>query len=284
MLTQPTNTQQLVRVSGRGTLVNLQIDDDVPVETACEALRGHLAANVDLYARGEVAVDIGRRILSDDQKARIRATVETESGLTVKRFLCDPEILEREHQRIVGLLAEQTTISRQNPTVSELDNDAAEAVEDNETASNGHVPGSVPVGGLAPGGQRFGVPALIVRGTCRAGEIVRSAGNLVILGNVNPGAQVIADGDVLVFGGLRGLAHAGASGDAGAIIIAMTIARPSLRIAGYSWSDDDPPPGARRQSNDGGRATIATVTNGAIHVAPYLRNFAINHGGDPHER
>ena len=53
--------------------------------------------------------------------------------------------------------------------------------------------------GELPGGTyRQSVPADIVRGTCRAGEVLRFPGNVVVMGNVNPGAQIIAQGDILV--------------------------------------------------------------------------------------
>ena len=284
MLTKPEEAQQLVRVSGRGTLVNFQVDDTVPVAAACDALQSHLCASRELYARGDVALDVGRRILDDDQVAAIRQTVELASGLTVKRFLCDPEILERERQRITELLASQSDPARKARLFDPAGNDTPAEGATAGSESCEQVPALVPVGGLGTGGERYGVPALVVRGTCRAGEVVRYAGNLVILGNVNPGAQVIADGDILIFGGLRGLAHAGAAGDATATVLAMSLVNPMLRIAGYVLSDDATPPPARRPGKDGSGAIIARVTNGAIRFAPYQKNFTINHGGNPNER
>jgi septum site-determining protein MinC len=52
---------------------------------------------------------------------------------------------------------------------------------------------------------------LIVRNTCRSGVRIDSPSDCVVLGDVNPGAEIIAEGDVVVFGTLRGLAHAGAA-------------------------------------------------------------------------
>lgn len=287
MIKQSNDAQHLVQVSGRGTLVNLRIEDSVPVEDACEALQQHLRANRHLYARGDVAMDIGRRILRENEKASIAQTVEAESGLTVKRFLCDPEILEQERRRITNLLAAQAGFSRKNEAVGDGAENTPATLDAVAYDPGDHTPDEVLVGGLAAGGERYGVPALVVRGTCRAGEVIRHAGNLVVLGNVNPGAQVIAGGDIVVFGGLRGLAHAGCDGDATATVLAMSIANPSLRIAGYAWTGDagyPTPSNAGRRANNGTGASIARVANGAIHVAPYFKNFAINHGGNPNER
>lgn len=56
-------------------------------------------------------------------------------------------------------------------------------------------------------------------------------GSMVILGDVNPGAEVIAGENIVVLGNLRGVAHAGAKGNKKAIISAMRIESPQLRIA-----------------------------------------------------
>lgn len=72
---------------------------------------------------------------------------------------------------------------------------------------------------------------VIVRMTCRSGMRVESEADCIILGDVNPGAEVVAAGDIIVFGRLRGVAHAGARGDRAARIWAMSIEPNQLRIA-----------------------------------------------------
>ncbi len=53
----------------------------------------------------------------------------------------------------------------------------------------------------------------------------------MVLGDVNPGGEVVAGGDVIVVGKLRGLAHAGAGGNRGAAIWALGVEAKQLRIA-----------------------------------------------------
>jgi len=76
-----------------------------------------------------------------------------------------------------------------------------------------------------------GVSTLYHRGTLRGGQALHNLGNIVVIGDVNPGAELIASGDIVVFGALRGVAHAGAQGDAGARVIALELAPTQLRIA-----------------------------------------------------
>jgi septum site-determining protein MinC len=71
---------------------------------------------------------------------------------------------------------------------------------------------------------------LLVRRTLRSGQAVRYPGHVVIIGDVNPGAEVVAGGDVVVWGKLRGTVHAGAEGDENAVVCALYLAPTQLRI------------------------------------------------------
>ncbi|MBE0465930.1 MAG: septum site-determining protein MinC [Candidatus Desulforudis sp.] len=76
-------------------------------------------------------------------------------------------------------------------------------------------------------------PTILVEGTLRSGQSVNFEGNVVVLGDINPGAQVTAGGNVIVMGVLRGMVHAGAAGDAQAVIVAFRLRPTQLRIANH---------------------------------------------------
>jgi septum site-determining protein MinC len=76
-----------------------------------------------------------------------------------------------------------------------------------------------------------GSNGLILRETIRSGRSVYHEGHIVVIGDVNPGAEIIAGGDVVVWGKLRGLVHAGAMGDTSAVICALELIPTQLRIA-----------------------------------------------------
>lgn len=69
------------------------------------------------------------------------------------------------------------------------------------------------------------------RGSVRSGKRIEYEGSIVILGDVNDGAEIIAGDNVIVVGVLRGLAHAGAKGNKKAIIAAASIECKQIRIA-----------------------------------------------------
>ncbi len=69
------------------------------------------------------------------------------------------------------------------------------------------------------------------RGSLRSGQRLETEGSIVILGDVNSGAEVIASDNIVVLGNLRGLAHAGAKGNKKAIIAAGNLDVVQIRIS-----------------------------------------------------
>lgn len=75
------------------------------------------------------------------------------------------------------------------------------------------------------------LPTLYIQRTLRSGQSISSDGNIVIIGDVNPGSEVIAKGDITVWGILAGIAHAGSDGNKFARIRALKMNAIQLRIA-----------------------------------------------------
>lgn len=73
---------------------------------------------------------------------------------------------------------------------------------------------------------------LFIGKTLRGGQEVVYSGSVVILGDVNPGAEVIAGGDIVIRGTCRGVVHAGAYGNMKATISANRLLASQIRIAG----------------------------------------------------
>lgn len=69
------------------------------------------------------------------------------------------------------------------------------------------------------------------RGSLRSGQRIEEEGSIIILGDVNSGAEIIAADNIVVLGTLRGLAHAGAKGNTKAIVAAGRLDAVQVRIA-----------------------------------------------------
>jgi len=98
-------------------------------------------------------------------------------------------------------------------------------------------------------------------GTLRSGEILEVDNNLLIMGDVNPGAIVLAGGDVMIWGRLRGIAHAGKNGNINAKISALQLRPVQLRIA-------DKIARGPQEKPEEGLAEEATVEKDMIVIKP----------------
>lgn len=110
-------------------------------------------------------------------------------------------------------------------------------------------------------GPTAGQPAMVVRQPVRAGQVVYAERcDLVVLGPVNPGAEVIADGHVHLYGALKGRAIAGAQGFAGAQIFCQRLEAELVAVGGaYVLSDDIP---AERR----GRPAMVYLADGECRI------------------
>jgi len=104
---------------------------------------------------------------------------------------------------------------------------------------------------------------LFLRRTVRSGQAIRHHSNIVVLGDVNPGAEIVAGRDIIVWGVLRGMVHAGYPDDEGAMVCSLLLAPVQLRIAHLL---SRPPDGLEVQP----RPEVATIRNGQIVVEAWV--------------
>jgi septum site-determining protein MinC len=110
------------------------------------------------------------------------------------------------------------------------------------------------------------------RGSLRSGQVLRKTESIVIIGDVNPGAQVISGGDIMVWGRLRGVAHAGADGNRRAVVTAIDFVPTQLRIANLTAIAPEPKKGRGLmfwKKEPARRPEIARVVDGRIVVEPW---------------
>jgi septum site-determining protein MinC len=104
---------------------------------------------------------------------------------------------------------------------------------------------------------------VLVRRTLRSGQVIQHRGHVVVIGDVNPGAEIIAGGDVIVWGKLRGIVHAGAIGDDGAVVCALSLMPLQLRIGNHIARAPEGREGLP------GRPEMASVLDGEIVAEPW---------------
>jgi septum site-determining protein MinC len=78
-----------------------------------------------------------------------------------------------------------------------------------------------------------GSNALYLRRNLRSGQKEVFEGNVILVGDVNQGAEILAGGDAIVFGTLRGMVHAGYPDNKEAVVIALNLTPLQLRIGPF---------------------------------------------------
>lgn len=75
------------------------------------------------------------------------------------------------------------------------------------------------------------IKSIIQKNSLRSGQFIHYKGNVIVLGDVNPGAEIIAAGNIIVMGTIKGLVHAGCEGNKKCLITALSLLPVQLRIA-----------------------------------------------------
>lgn len=165
-----------------------------------ETLLDQLDQQVEFLRGARLALEVGNHILKAAELGHLRSEISARD-LTLWAVLSNSPTTEQTAQTLG--LATQISKSRPDPATPPLDTTL-----------------------------HSGEGAIMVRRTLRSGFSLQHAGHVVVIGDVNPGAEIIATGDVVVWGRLRGMVHAGAEGDERAIVCALDLSPTQLRIAG----------------------------------------------------
>jgi septum site-determining protein MinC len=194
-----------------GLLVSL---DDAPWELQLAALISRVDAQPSFFQGARLALDVSSQVLKVDDLVSLRDQL-SERGISLWAVISESPTTEKTSQ----LLGLATRISKPRPEESRVF-----AVDD-----------------LGEG------TALFLDRTLRSGTRIEFAGHVVVLGDVNPGAEIVAEGNVIIWGRLRGMVHAGSKGNRVAVICALDFSPMQLRIADEASAAMNPQTQSRPQ-------------------------------------
>ena len=231
--------RDLVKVGGRDRNVEFLLDDEVEFLQLEEELRRYLDGSRGWFSGGVVKVNIGRRALNTQELARLKEIFQDEFQLHVDTFSCMAETLEQAISEAAGVNLALLP-SQRFPLWA----------------------------GAAPHRKD---KVVFVKSTCRSGTTIHHDGDVVVLGDVNPGAQIIASGDIVVLGALRGVAHAASDyrDPQAAVIIALSLQPMQLRIGRHV----SVAPAEQAKGNLSTYPEVAYLSKGSIVVAPFTGRF-----------
>lgn len=171
---------------------------DAPWEDQRVALLTQIDERSSFFQGARLAMDVGTQILKVNDLVDLRDRL-SERNVALWAVISESPTTEQTSQ----LLGLATRISKPRP---EEQRQFADTISD-ETA-------------------------LFITKTLRSGTRIEFPGNIVVVGDVNPGAEIVAEGNVIVWGRVRGMIHAGSKGNRSAFICALDLSANQLRIAG----------------------------------------------------
>jgi len=123
---------------------------------------------------------------------------------------------------------------------------------------------------------------LMVSRIIRSGQVLETPGDLLLIGDVNPGGTVMAGGNIFIMGSLKGVAHAGCFGNEEAVIAASSLRPSQLRISDrINRSPDTSQSNETREMEcayiDDNRQIIVDRIQALIHIRPNLNRFEGGH-------
>jgi len=279
-------TTGVVQVIARGTDVAFVIDENAPFDVVAAELREHLTKKSGLWSKGDITINVGQRMLARDELAQVKSIIETNSGLTVTRFWFAPDSLGTGDLRVEAKSAANSSPPQSAPQPAAHNEIVLPDGQPDATAESISAVASI-IEGLKTKHNRNGArnrnitEALFIKSTFRSGETLQHHGDVVVLADVNPGAEIRADGDIVVLGSLKGWVHAGASGDNKAVIIALEL--PSSRFQIGKYEGVAPSSSRHKSKSSASGPQIAYVRTRSIHVAPFAGRFARYNKGVPYD-
>ncbi|HEY0756235.1 MAG TPA: septum site-determining protein MinC [Ktedonobacteraceae bacterium] len=228
-----------IAIKGTRDGLRLTLEPETPFGELLNALAERLATSHGFFRGGELLVDTTRRRLRVSERTQLEALLAHYQMSIAPVEQGTPRGVEHPAQtQELGLSGGESWLASEQ---------AMSTLTSEQTARD----------------IRESSDTLFLRRTVRSGQAIHHHSNVVILGDVNPGAEIVAGKDIIVWGVLRGMVHAGYPDGEGAMVCSLLLAPVQLRIAHLL---SRPPEGLDVQP----RPEVATIRNGQIVVEAWV--------------
>lgn len=248
-----------VVIKGNKYGIRLVLDNNLSFDELL-AMIGDKFEEAERFFRGtaNLALTIDGRVLSNEEMDRLLSEIHKRTSLEISCVIdeSDNEMMEN------ALKA-----------VHEKEEGGTSQITDNKTeTSAGFMETGAPPKMVYENKETFlNNDSMFYKGTLRSGQALESEGSIVVLGDVNPGASIISSGNIIVIGRLKGMVHAGATGNINSFVLALSMNPVQIRIADTIARSSDRP---KRRTDD--EAKIAFVENGNIYIEPVKKSVLNN--------
>lgn len=251
------SVQGYIAIKGTRNGLLLTLEPETPFNEVLGALAERLAEAPGFFRGASLSVDTSRRLLRISERVQLEKLL-AHYQMSVTPLELIPVIRKESTQELLAptSLTQPTwpmqqpvpletvqLVREESPVQQEIQGDAKEARDTRDAKKS--------------------TDTLFLRRTIRSGQAIHHDSTVVVLGDVNPGAEIVAGGDIIVWGVLRGMVHAGYPDNEQALVCALQLAPVQLRVARLL---SRPPEGMNVQQ----LPEVAAIRNGRIVVETWL--------------
>ena len=224
------------------------VREDVDFDSVLRQISEKLETNSGFLGGAQVSLDLGWRELSTEAFGQLVAalvgveligvlstslqTRTAAESLGIKAIIGRLGLAHHQGRRLRQEQREQAE-AEATPAEAPAPEAAIEAEVTGETPTESSAPVAPP-----PEAELEQEATLYIKRTLRSGQKAVYPGNIVLWGDLNPGAELEAEGDVLVLGTVRGRIHAGCNGNEQAQIYCQSLHPTVVRIADGIWTGE----------------------------------------------
>ncbi|HEY4033207.1 MAG TPA: septum site-determining protein MinC, partial [Ktedonobacteraceae bacterium] len=168
-----------IAIKGTRSGLRLTLEPETPFRELLSALADRLAESPSFFRGASITVDTSQRTLHGSERMQL------EDLLTLYQMSIIPLDMPIEKRKEMKVVTQPLLVPVSEETMTQQSTDYVQR------------------------DPRESEDTLFLRRTVRSGQAIHHHSNVVVLGDVNPGAEIIAGGDIIVWGVLRGMVHAG---------------------------------------------------------------------------
>ncbi len=251
---------QSVTIKGTKSGIILVLSPQVPFYQLKEDIQKHFIDAASFLGKNKMGLIIRGRRLTDEEQAEVVDTITNNSQLTITCIIDEESETERLFASAGSNEIKTEAVNSEVVSANLSESEDITAIDsDNNNAQ-------------------------IFAGNLRSGQDISCEQNVVILGDVKPGANVTSYGSIFILGELRGNAFAGAGGDRNAIVMALNLNPLQVRIADAIAISPDAEKGPKlrlkkkKLINNENEPEVAYIENGHIVKTLYGPSFLRQYG------
>jgi septum site-determining protein MinC len=234
---------QFVILKGRKDGINIWLDEHADFEIIKDQLKAKVIGAKEFFSDADANIAFKGRALTDEEERSLLDIIIEETTL---------ELSFVEHTEV-----------KENIKPGEL----SAVANTGKAAAPGRKPDTA--GRLRLSGSPLPVteyPTAFCQSNLRSGQSIRYDGSVVVIGDVNPGAEIVANGNIIVMGSVKGMVHAGASGDDRCFVSALSLTPTQLRIANKITQILPEEKGRKTKTEQPYKPAYAYIENGQLYV------------------